>query len=124
MSSDYNLLKQIEESVISRGYPIVNRGLIVFGGKNNGTVDLKASNQDSTKSIIIEIKSSPVHLIDLSQFLSLKRNIETHNTNKREELAFYLITSEVNISPTIRQLAKSKGIIVENIIEFLKRNKL
>lgn len=124
MSLDYNLMKRIEESLIDKGYPILDKGLVVFGGKNNGTVDLKASNKDNSKSIIIEIKSNPIHLIDLSHFLILKRNIEMHNLNRKEKLLFYLITSENDTDKILKEIANEKGIIIENINNFLKRTKL
>jgi len=116
MSLNYSLIT-IQEFLEKKGYSRIERGLVVFGGKNNGTVDLKATKEDMTKSIIIEIKDNPVHIIDLSHFLSIKRNIEAHNPG--EQLIFYLLTTDKETSRQLKDIAKTKGIIIINIDEFL-----
>ena len=122
MLSSYNRSShKIENFLIDKGYPDINRGLVVFGGENNGTVDLKASKKDMSKSIIIEIKNNPIHVIDLSRFLSIKRNIESHSRREHEKLVFYLLTVEKDISNSLKQLAKEKDIIVLNIDNFLDK---
>jgi hypothetical protein len=120
MSLDSKWMKQLEEFLIKKGYTKLDRGLIVYGGKNNGTVDLKATNETSNESIIIEIKNNPIHLIDLSSYLELKRNVQAHES--QEKLKFFLITCEYDISSEIKKLAKKEEIIVENLTEFVKRN--
>ncbi|MFX1589217.1 MAG: hypothetical protein ACFFC1_13770 [Promethearchaeota archaeon] len=121
MSLDSKWLEKLENFLILKGYTEREKGLIVYGGKNNGTVDLKATNSETGESIIVEIKNNPIHLIDLSHYLSLKRNIESHNTMKGKKLKFFLLSCEHDISPGIKKIAKNYGIIVENLNEFIKR---
>ena len=122
MSSDYKLITKIEESLKEKGYTKIDRGLIVFGGKNNGTVDLKASKEDKTESIIIEIKSNPIHILDLSHFLMIKKNIESRK-ELQERLIFYLLTNERPINSALITIAKGRGIEIINIDEFISKKR-
>lgn len=121
MSLDSKWLEKLENFLVLKGYTKRDKGLIVYGGKNNGTVDLKATNEDTGESIIIEIKNNPIHLIDLSHYLALKKNIESNDMMKNKNLKFFLLTCEDDISPSIKKISKEKEIIVENLNKFLKR---
>jgi hypothetical protein len=108
----------IKEKLTREGYNEVERGLVVYGGKDNGTVDLMATNEDK-ESVVIEIKNHPIHLIDLSHFLTLKKNIENKIT--REKIQFFLITCEENISSPLKEIANSKEIKIEKFQDFMNR---
>lgn len=118
MSLNFEYSK-VENFLIRKGYTLIDRGLIVFGGRDNGTVDLKATNDIKKESIIIELKNNPIHLFDISRYLNLKRNIESHL--KTEKLTFYLLTTDEFISPNLKKIAKEKGIIVEGFNEFINK---
>ncbi|MCK5042409.1 MAG: hypothetical protein KAR51_00125 [Candidatus Aenigmarchaeota archaeon] len=122
MSLESKWLYKLENFLTSKGYTDIDKGLVVYGGKNNGTVDLKATNPTNKKSIIIEIKNNPLHLIDLSRYLVLKENIEKHNESKDEKLKFFLLTCEHEISSELKKLGKSKEVIIENLKEFIERD--
>lgn len=108
--------ERIKDKLIRSGYGSIERGLVVFGGKDNGTVDLKATN-NKEESIVIEIKNHPVHLLDLSHFLTLKKNIESKLQNKK--MKFILITCEQKVSKPIIEIAESKGIEIQSFEEFI-----
>lgn len=123
MLLDSNIIKKLEDFLILKGYTDIDRGgLIVLGGENNGTVDFKATNESTGISIIIEIKSNPIHLIDLSHYLTLKDNIESKID--KGKLKFFLLTCEKNISSEIKKIAKNRGIIIDNIETFVERKSL
>lgn len=121
MALESKWLEKLEDFLIKSGYTKRDRGLIVYGGKNNGTVDLLATNEQTGESIVVEIKNNPIHLIDLSHYLALKINVESHNNNRN--MKFFLLTCESDISPSIKKIAKEKGITVENVNEFILRKK-
>lgn len=121
MTLESKWMEKLEEFLIRQGYTKRDKGLVVYGGKNNGTVDLMATNETTKRSIVIEIKNNPIHLIDLAHYLALKRNIEAHH--KEDGLKFFLLSCEHEISPALKKLAKEKGIGIENLNEFIARAK-
>ena len=113
--------EKIKKSLIDKGYTQIERGLVVFGGKDNGTVDLMATNTDNGESIIIEIKNNPIDLLDLSQYLRLKRNIETHK-GKLGNLKFYMISCRYETSDKIKELGEERKVIIENFEGFINKS--
>ncbi|MCK5449958.1 DUF91 domain-containing protein [Candidatus Pacearchaeota archaeon] len=113
-------IEKIRQSLIGKGYTQIERGLVVFGGKDNGTVDLMATNTDKKESIIIEIKNNPIDLLDLSQYIRLKRNIEAHKGDLGI-LKFYIISCRQETSESIKKMAKDRGIIIDKIEKFIEK---
>jgi len=121
MKLESKWLEKLENFLIKKGYTKRQKGLVAYGGKNNGTVDLMATNEKNGKSIIIEIKNNPIHLIDLSHYLSLMKNIKEQC--KKKDIKFFLLTCEYEISPIIKKMGKDRGVIIENINEFISRKR-
>lgn len=123
MLLDSKWIIELKKFLMDRGYPNIETDLIVYGGKNNGTVDLKASKENFDESIIIEIMDSPVQLIDLSRYLELKRSIE-RNKKRNETMKFYLLTCEHTPHNEMTRIAEERGIIIENFEEFIKKKNI
>ena len=111
--------KEIEEKLSENGYTKIDRGLVVFGGRNNGTVDIKATNPRTKKAIILEIKSAPLHVYDVAQFIALKNNIERHKKSG-EKIKYFILATEKEVFSPLINMAKEKNIQIVNINNFLE----
>ena len=122
MSLDSNIYNKIKKFLIDKGFTDTERGLIVYGGKDNGTVDLKATNSLTGQAIIIEIQTPPVHLVDLSQYATLKKNLLSQKSFSQEETKFFLLIDGEEANNHLKQLAETKEIVLEPVNDFLKRD--
>ena len=121
MKLESNFIEAIISKLNRLGYIKSKSGLVTYGGKDNGTIDLLATNNNNTKSVIIELKQYSPHLLDLSQFISLKNNVLKDDKLKEQELLFYLIVCDGEVGSRLKELGKKEDISIEEFHDFLNK---